>query len=396
MYFSLEVKTKREDFFDMDEEFNTLRSELLDPYTRMVVIKGLRRTGKSSLIRVALNETGLPHILIDLRLAAPPTPETFYEYFSAELSKFLEDGGLRKALSTIKGLEVSGLKLEFSEKKLSVIGRVLEEVGRRNRGRKLVLAIDEAQALIYIRVFGEVLADIPYIVDNVVRLLHPERLPEGVRVLVAAGATIEYMDPIRVVTNQSSGRMGLEIATEAFRLGAEVGLILGHASVNPPSYIPVVRVDDSESLKQALKAQLTEKPPNIYFSTIAVADYRPIRRREAKADTSTENRLHVDLESVGKILPTVKELSPSTVVVAFKAEYRVDEKQLVEKAKRLLDYSDIVYASDVARPEARFGSATTSDVVVDRKGNTITVSNKRKSEVAALLLDLAASMLSMG
>jgi hypothetical protein len=380
----------------MDEEFNTLRSELLDPYTRMVVIKGLRRTGKSSLIRVALNETGLPHILIDLRLAAPPTPETFYEYFSAELSKFLEDGGLRKALSTIKGLEVSGLKLDFSKKKPSVIGRVLEEVGRRNRGRQLVLAIDEAQALIYIRVFGEVLADIPYIVDNVVRLLHPERLPEGVRVLVAAGATIEYMDPIRVVTNQSSGRMGLEIATEAFRRGAEVGLILGHASVNPPSYIPVVRVDDSESLKQALKAQLTEKPPNIYFSTIAVADYRPIRRREAKADTSTENRLHIDLESVGKILPTVKELSPSTVVVAFKAEYRVDEKQLVEKAKRLLDYSDIVYASDVARPEARFGSATTSDVVVDRKGNTITVSNKRKSEVAALLLDLAASMLSMG
>jgi phosphopantothenoylcysteine decarboxylase/phosphopantothenate--cysteine ligase len=240
------------------------------------------------------------------------------------------------------------------------------------------------------------LADISCIVDNVVRLLHPKRLPEGVRVLVTAGATVEYIDPIRVVSNQSSGRMGLEIAMEAFRRGAEVGLILGHASVNPSSYIPVVRVDDSESLKQALKAQLAEKPPNIYFSTIAVADYRPIRRREAKADTSTENRLHIDLESVGKVLPTVKELSPSTVVVAFKAEYRVDEKQLVEKAKRLLDYSDIVYASDVARPEARFGSATTSGVVVDRKGNIITVSNKRKSEVAALLLDLAASMLSMG
>jgi AAA+ ATPase superfamily predicted ATPase len=102
----------------------------------MVVIKGLRRTGKSSLIRVALNETGLPHILIDLRLAAPPTPQTFYEYFSAELSEFLEDGGLRKALSRIKGLEVSGLKLEFSEKKPSVIGRVLEEDGRRDRGEE--------------------------------------------------------------------------------------------------------------------------------------------------------------------------------------------------------------------------------------------------------------------
>ena len=240
------------------------------------------------------------------------------------------------------------------------------------------------------------LADIPYIVDHVIRLLHPRRLPDGVKVLVTAGATVEYIDPIRVVTNQSSGRMGLEIALEVFRRGADTTLLLGHASVNPPNYIPTVRVNDSESLKQAIRSQLAGKPPDIYFSTIAVADYKPVRKREKKADTTYESRLHIDLEAVDKILPMVKGLSPSTVVVAFKAEYHVDEEQLVEKAKRLLEYSDIVYASDVARPEARFGSETTSGVVVDRNGNVITVPNKLKSEVAAMLVDLAASMMTMG
>jgi len=214
--------------------------------------------------------------------------------------------------------------------------------------------------------------------------------------LVTAGATVEYIDPIRVVTNQSSGRMGLEIALEVFRRGADTTLLLGHASVNPPNYIPTVRVNDSESLKQAIRSQLAGKPPDIYFSTIAVADYKPVRKREKKADTTYESRLHIDLEAVDKILPMVKGLSPSTVVVAFKAEYHVDEEQLVEKAKRLLEYSDIVYASDVARPEARFGSETTSGVVVDRNGNVITVPNKLKSEVAAMLVDLAASMMTMG
>ncbi len=240
------------------------------------------------------------------------------------------------------------------------------------------------------------LSDISYIAGHVIRLLHPRRLPDGVRVLVAAGATVEYIDPIRVVTNQSSGKMGLEIAFEAFRRGADVTLLLGHASISPPNHIPVIRVNDSESLKQVVRSQLSEKPPSIYFSTIAVADYKPARRLEGKADTAYEHRLKIDLEAVDKILPMVKELSPSTLVVAFKAEYGVNEEQLVEKAERLLEYSDIVYATDVARPEARFGSETTSGVVVDRTGRIITVSNKRKSEVAAMLVDLAASMTAGG
>ena len=68
MYFSLEVKSRREDFYDMESELERLKKELKDPLTRMIVIKGIRRVGKSSLLRVVFSDVGLPYILVDLRL----------------------------------------------------------------------------------------------------------------------------------------------------------------------------------------------------------------------------------------------------------------------------------------------------------------------------------------
>jgi len=171
LYFSLAVKTRKEDFFNMEKELESLKKELLDPFTRMIVVKGLRRTGKSSLMRVALNEVKVPYIFIDLRLAGPLTPEDLYEYFSAELSKFLEDKGFRKILSGIRGIEISGLKLEFKEKKVSIISRMLEEIGKWARGRQIILAIDEAQELRNVRGFSEILAHVYDYVNEVKILL---------------------------------------------------------------------------------------------------------------------------------------------------------------------------------------------------------------------------------
>ncbi len=94
----------------------------------MIVVKGIRRVGKSSLMRVALNEVEMPHLLIDLRSAGPLTPEAFYDYFSAEISRFLADRGLRRILSRIRVVEVPGLRLEFSERRIGVIGKVLQEL----------------------------------------------------------------------------------------------------------------------------------------------------------------------------------------------------------------------------------------------------------------------------
>jgi len=158
VYFSLEVKKRKEEFFNMESELETLKKELLDQNTRMIVVKGLRRTGKSSLMRVALNETKIPHIFIDLRLSIPFTPENFYQYFSKELEKFLKEKTLKKILSKIKGIEISGLKLEFKERKINIIAEILEEIGKWAENKQVVLAIDEAQDLRYMKGFDKILA----------------------------------------------------------------------------------------------------------------------------------------------------------------------------------------------------------------------------------------------
>ena len=171
MYFSLEVKVKKEDFFDMERELEALKRDLLDPNTRMIVVKGIRRTGKSSLMRVALNEVKMPHIFIDLRLTGAFSPDDIYYYFSSELSNFLNDKGLRKALSRIKGVEISGLRVEFAERKISLIGKVLEEMNRWAEGKQVVLALDEAQELRNLRGFDKILAHVYDYCRNIKLLL---------------------------------------------------------------------------------------------------------------------------------------------------------------------------------------------------------------------------------
>lgn len=208
MYFSLGVKTSKEDFFDMERELESLKRDLVDPNTRMIVIKGIRRIGKSSLMRIALNESGIPHVFMDLRSAGPLTPEGIYEYLSTELSKFLEDRGLRRVLSRIRGVEISGLKLEFSERKISVIGKVLQELGKWASERQVILALDEAQELRNVRGFGDILA---YIYDHV----------RGLKLLLS-GSEVGLLDRLLGIGDPSAplfGRTFSEIRLE--RLSAE-------------------------------------------------------------------------------------------------------------------------------------------------------------------------------
>ena len=111
-------------------------------------------------MKVALNETKVPNIFIDLRLSVPFIPDNIYQYFSMELSKLLNDKTLNKLLSKIKGKEISGLKLEFKKRKINVIANVLEEIGKWSEYRQVILAIDEAQDLRYLKGFDKILAHI--------------------------------------------------------------------------------------------------------------------------------------------------------------------------------------------------------------------------------------------
>ncbi|MEM0025535.1 MAG: ATP-binding protein [Zestosphaera sp.] len=163
MYFDPGVKERREDFFNFNEELNTLIKELNNQSTRMIVIKGVRRTGKSSLIRVGLSMSGLPHVILDARKFEYFSVDTFYDMLASSLSKLLETRkSVSKYLKSVKGVSISGLTLEFSFRGSWTFTEVLEALNKWGEecGEPIVLAFDEAQDFLIFPRFDSLLAHV--------------------------------------------------------------------------------------------------------------------------------------------------------------------------------------------------------------------------------------------
>ncbi len=136
-----------------------LKRELQADETRMIVIKGVRRTGKSSLLRVALNVAKVPSLLVDMRMLDPFTPDKLYDLLAYGLSRVLKDHRkLRNVLEKVKGVSISGLSVVLEERNektlLNIISRVEDATGR------FALVFDEAQDLRMVRGFDRLLAHI--------------------------------------------------------------------------------------------------------------------------------------------------------------------------------------------------------------------------------------------
>ena len=201
-------------------------------------------------------------------------------------------------------------------------------------------------------------ASIDEIVYRVIKKLHPKTL-EGKRVLVTAGATREYIDPIRYITNASSGRMGVAIAEEAEFRGAEVTLIRTKGSV--PSFVEnQVEVETVGDMLEAIEKELMAKRYDIVVLAAAVSDFRVKNRAESKIKSG--KTLTLKLEPTPKIIDRVKELQPDVFLVGFKAE--TDEEKLIEEAKRQIERagSDLVVANTLKA----FGSEENEVLLVGR------------------------------
>lgn len=184
-------------------------------------------------------------------------------------------------------------------------------------------------------------ASIDEIVYRVIKRLHPKSL-EGKRVLVTAGATREYIDPIRYITNASSGKMGIAIAEEADFRGAEVTLIRTKGSVQ--SFVEnQIEVETVEEMLRAIEEELKARKYDVVILAAAVSDFRIKNQAEAKIKSGKE--LILELEPTPKIIDLVKKLQPETFLVGFKAE--TDEGKLIEEARRQIERagSDLVVAN---------------------------------------------------
>ncbi len=206
------------------------------------------------------------------------------------------------------------------------------------------------------------MADHEEIVARVLRRLGPRDL-QRVKVLVIAGATVEPIDDIRVVSNRSTGSTGIALARTAYEHGADVELWLGHHEAPVPSWIPSKAFEttkDLATMAKAAKADITLVPA-------AVADFAP-RKRAGKIPTR-EGALTLDLEPTPKVLRTLRKGTRKNLV-GFKAEAGVTAAVLRSKAMALLKEADLdlVVANDVAKMKAD----ATSITIFDRKGRSTT------------------------
>jgi phosphopantothenoylcysteine decarboxylase/phosphopantothenate--cysteine ligase len=210
----------------------------------------------------------------------------------------------------------------------------------------------------------------------------------GKRVLVTAGSTVEYIDPIRVMTNLSSGKMGLAIAQEAQRMGATVTLVYGHGTQEAANG-KIIHVSTGEEMYKAVLSELSFKKHDIAIMAAAVSDFTPEKKSDKKIDTKA-GKIDLSLVATRKIIDEVKKKSKDTFLVAFKADYNVPDSVLIEKAYKKLQEcdADIIVANDLARKGSEAGSDKNEVFIVDKNKKIFHLPLESKAQVARKLLEL--------
>ncbi len=214
----------------------------------------------------------------------------------------------------------------------------------------------------------------------------------GKKVLVSAGGTYEKIDYVRGITNLSSGKMGLEIAREAFIQGADVTMITGKVDINIPNVFDNISVESTEDMQNELKKLL----PNydIFISAAAVSDFIVDRSLNKSHKISSKEDLTLHLKPAPKILNSVKNINPNILLVGFKAEYNVSEEELISLAQKKIQTSgaDIIVANDISIDGAGFGSDKNQVIIVD--DDTFTVPLTSKMEISQKIIAKIIEMIS--
>ncbi len=228
------------------------------------------------------------------------------------------------------------------------------------------------------------LPDADALVAEVIAALAPKDYA-GRRVLVSAGPTREALDPVRYLTNRSSGRMGYAVAAAAWRRGASVTLVSGPTSLVAPRGVERVSVTSAAEMHEAM---LSRAPASdVVVMVAAVADYRPARAEDLKIKKKKKGEvLSLELAENEDILAALGKLPGSRVLVGFAAETNDLVKHAREKLER--KKAHLIVGNDVTMPGAGFETETNAAVLVDAGGEKQT-GLVSKDALADLILDRA-------
>ena len=207
----------------------------------------------------------------------------------------------------------------------------------------------------------------------------------GETVLITAGPTREKIDPVRYLTNRSSGRMGYALAEAALRRGARVLLVSGPTSLTPPGGAEFTSVESAEQMRQATMKLLPEA--SIVIKTAAVADYRP--KSAAPQKIKRKGSMSLELEPTTDILAELVRSKSSQIILGFAAE---TENVLENARKKLMNKSlDAIVVNDVSREGVGFDSDRNA-VTIITQSEVIEVPETTKWEVAQRVLDQVAKL----
>lgn len=227
------------------------------------------------------------------------------------------------------------------------------------------------------------LADTKLITKIALSKLYGPKDLKGKKVLITAGPTIAKIDPVRYITNHSTGKMGYAIAEEARDRGAEVVLISGPSSLDIPFGMKFKKVTTNEEMLQAVLEEFDNS--DIVIKSAAVADYKPVSYSDEKIKKGNGN-LNLELTRDNDILMKLGELKKNQILVGFAAESHDLEYNAKGKLERKnLDY---IVANNIASSEVGFGSNNNKVTVYSKENKVFDLEIMSKNEVAKNLIDI--------
>ena len=234
------------------------------------------------------------------------------------------------------------------------------------------------------------LAQPEVIVNEVVNLLTDEEKDlQGQKIMITAGPTVESIDPVRYLTNRSTGKMGYAIAKQAANRGAEVTLVSGPTNIAPPSNIKkLIKIESAKDMYNAIIENFDDN--QVIIKSAAVADYKPKTYSDKKIKKNDDD-LVIKLDRNKDIAYELGKIKKDKILVGFAAE----TNDIIENAKGKIQKKnfDFIVANDLTEEGAGFGTDTNIVKIIDKEGNINKYPQMKKDEVANVILDKVKSLL---
>ncbi|MFN3653885.1 MAG: bifunctional phosphopantothenoylcysteine decarboxylase/phosphopantothenate--cysteine ligase CoaBC [Candidatus Nitrosotenuis sp.] len=222
------------------------------------------------------------------------------------------------------------------------------------------------------------------VLDYILRRFGRSMILVGKRVLITAGPTVEQIDPIRVITNKSTGKTGVLLAAELVSAGCKVTMVYGPGVAKPPKGAKIIPVKTVQEMFDATIKEIKQKKFDIVIMAAAAADYTVQTQSKTKIK-STKESLVIKLRKAPKIIDQIKRFQKDVFLVGFKAEANVSKQKLIESARNKMreSHADMIIANDVGTEYAKNPDFNEIHIIDETK--VISSGRKTKDQIVKLI-----------